>query len=1492
MDRYQKIKKIGEGSFGKAFLVKSKRDGQQYVIKEINIVRMSKKERDEARKEVALLAQMKHPNIVTYRESFEETGSLYICMDFCEAGDLYGKINSQRGILFHEDQVLDLFVQICFAIKYIHDRKILHRDIKSQNIFLTKNGTVKLGDFGIAKVLNSTVELARTCIGTPYYLSPEICENRPYNNKSDIWSLGCVLYEITTLKHAFEAGNMKNLVFKIVRGSYPPVSAKYSYELRNVIAALFKRNPRDRPSVNNLLKKNFLVKKVEKFMGNEVIAKELAHTVMHGQKMAKDVRALPPAPAPVSRPVSARSVQERRPESARPTPRYDPAAVYGAPVRKSKDNAARRSNSRDAPRKSSDVDRKRAAIAAVAASNNEIAKKRKELLEKEKARRLHQKENEFAVQHKAIVDKQKKSSGESRPKTPQQPVKRNIPSPAFRPLPVGGAPQRMPVNDRGKYDHYNEFLDKLAAERGDRQRDAAPKDYMNAGEGPQIAARQGHHDQQLGAKAAEQARVVEEYMNRKKEAAYYKQRGQAQVRGVQRRPDSARGGAGDARPVKREWAEIDAKNEEEKEYLARLKQIRLQNFNERRNMRQEGVAKQGAGVKGALNADAEQRKKKIEALKAQADERANKLKVQLEQKRREAYEKEKYARERDRGFEQKPLFPVEPPRKGEAAPAISITQAMSAIGAKPQVESSSEKVEPAPVIPITQAMAAIGARKEVESSIEKSPLQKKKDAILRRVNEKPRPKWGNRDEGLFLANMELEETASGMEATSVRDSVVLGGDSKPKEERKRWGAPEELKNKEEVDPDVLPSARRQWGGMHESLINKLSEADIQATVTLVKKEEESPGKPRVGETIVITTQPPTPKAHGTITLSKDDTKSKDEEIKDPDASKLAPGDGGFIKGAGVTIIISDREEGDQQRRPLPRPRTPSPQPEVPPVISDREEGDKPRRPQPRPRSRSPSPQPRVLPELKPRKEKVSGSDSDEEPKAAVKGKRSKSQLACLKAKSDKTSEGDLGDVSYGSEPKPEETDDVKPDVAVTADRSVKPVIAPEPDIAVNATLTSPSKPDVPTKPVVPTKPGVSVVQDVPPEPDMVSDEPGKPKLPAKPVIDARTVNFKVKKELEGEDEDRAEGIPDTEDSKAELVESEDAAPPAGKDENVLPREVWDLEQPSPSPEKPSSKLKESLKKESPGKVDVKGPTEVNASQGGKLFDKVELEEADDQNVDDMKVEEFEEEETNPSYQKTISGMKLGLTIGHFDLQNSKMLRTCSLPDLSKLFKTIEGSPDDVAHVRYSLDLPSSPKSQGDEDGNEDGDEEEGDKDREEEGSDSDSDVDSDEVDEDLANVMATMESLLLDRQDSQVEHDIEELNDLKGSGSDSGNEADNDRDSATTTGDSSIINTIVPGQEEWCNSDDDDDDNNSDREREEEDMFCRLEAARAKLESELGCDRFLDVYKAVQAAHEDEDETIENGEKIALKILGDKGHLYNKILQLVMADGAYIEDND
>ncbi|NWU42287.1 NEK5 kinase, partial [Hylia prasina] len=300
MDKYEIIKHIGEGSFGKIFLAKGKMDSEPCVIKEINLTKMPGKEKEASEKEVILLAKMKHANIVTFYASLQEKNKLYIVMEYCDGGDLMKRINMQHGVLFDEDQILSWFVQISLGLKHIHDKKILHRDVKAQNVFLSNNGKVaKLGDFGIARQLNSTTELAHTCVGTPYYLSPEICENRPYNNKTDIWSLGCVLYELCALKHPvkiitvlfllfslikFQGNSLHELVLKICRGRFQPVSPNYSYDLRILISQLFKISPRDRPSINSILRKPFLQKIVLRYLPPEAAQEELRHTVIHRKR--------------------------------------------------------------------------------------------------------------------------------------------------------------------------------------------------------------------------------------------------------------------------------------------------------------------------------------------------------------------------------------------------------------------------------------------------------------------------------------------------------------------------------------------------------------------------------------------------------------------------------------------------------------------------------------------------------------------------------------------------------------------------------------------------------------------------------------------------------------------------------------------------------------------------------------------------------------------------------------------------------------------------------------------------------------------------------------------------------------------------------------------------------------------------------------------------------------------------------------------------------
>ncbi|XP_069828209.1 serine/threonine-protein kinase Nek3 [Dendropsophus ebraccatus] len=261
MENYKVLSVIGEGSFGRALLVSHLSTAEKYVMKEIRLPKSSEALK-ESRQEAVLLAKMKHPNIVKFREAFEADELLYIVMEYCDRGDLLDTIKHQRGKLFPEHTILHWFVQMCLAVQYIHEKRVLHRDIKSKNIFLTQTRTIKLGDFGSARVLSSPMAYACTYVGTPYYVPPEIWENSPYNNKSDIWSLGCVLYEICTLKHPFQSGSWKNLILKICHGTYSPLPSQYSYELRILIKQIFRKDPQQRPSANTILKRRGLLKMV------------------------------------------------------------------------------------------------------------------------------------------------------------------------------------------------------------------------------------------------------------------------------------------------------------------------------------------------------------------------------------------------------------------------------------------------------------------------------------------------------------------------------------------------------------------------------------------------------------------------------------------------------------------------------------------------------------------------------------------------------------------------------------------------------------------------------------------------------------------------------------------------------------------------------------------------------------------------------------------------------------------------------------------------------------------------------------------------------------------------------------------------------------------------------------------------------------------------------------------------------------------------------
>lgn len=285
MDNYTVLRVIGHGSFGSVLLAMQKSSKQTFAMKEIRLLK-SFSDTQNCRKEAVLLAKMKHPNIVAFKESFEAEGHLYIVMEYCDGGDLTQRIKQQKGKLFPEDMVLNWFIQICLGVNHIHKRRVLHRDIKSKNVFLTHDGKVKLGDFGSARLLSSPMAFARTYVGTPYYVPPEIWENLPYNNKSDIWSLGCILYELCALKHPFQANSWKNLILKICQGPIHPLPALYSSKLQCLVKQMLKRNPVHRPSATTLLCRGSLAPLVLKCLPPQII-REYGEQILDEVKISK-----------------------------------------------------------------------------------------------------------------------------------------------------------------------------------------------------------------------------------------------------------------------------------------------------------------------------------------------------------------------------------------------------------------------------------------------------------------------------------------------------------------------------------------------------------------------------------------------------------------------------------------------------------------------------------------------------------------------------------------------------------------------------------------------------------------------------------------------------------------------------------------------------------------------------------------------------------------------------------------------------------------------------------------------------------------------------------------------------------------------------------------------------------------------------------------------------------------------------------------------------
>jgi len=215
-------KELGKGAFGSVCFVKRKEDGQRYAMKRVKISQLNTKERENALNEVRILASLNHPNIVGYKEAFfdETSQTLNIVMEFADDGDIESKIQSNiktKGN-FNENDLWKWLIQIIQGLKYLHDNKIMHRDLKCANIFLLKNGNLKLGDLNVSKIVK--MGMCSTQTGTPYYASPEVWGDKPYDYKSDIWSVGCIMYEMCALKPPFRGQSLDQLYRNVTKGIF------------------------------------------------------------------------------------------------------------------------------------------------------------------------------------------------------------------------------------------------------------------------------------------------------------------------------------------------------------------------------------------------------------------------------------------------------------------------------------------------------------------------------------------------------------------------------------------------------------------------------------------------------------------------------------------------------------------------------------------------------------------------------------------------------------------------------------------------------------------------------------------------------------------------------------------------------------------------------------------------------------------------------------------------------------------------------------------------------------------------------------------------------------------------------------------------------------------------------------------------------------------------------------------------------------------------
>uniref|UniRef100_A0A8C1MS75 non-specific serine/threonine protein kinase n=1 Tax=Cyprinus carpio TaxID=7962 RepID=A0A8C1MS75_CYPCA len=291
-NRYILQQRLGKGSFATVYLVKDTKAAaaeRLKVLKEIPVGGLKPNETVHATQEAQLLSQLNHPAILKFYTSFLERDAFCIITEYCEDKDLDCKLEELKrtGRTLSEPQVCEWLCQLLLGVHYIHQRRILHRDLKAKNIFIRKN-IVKIGDFGVSCLLMGSCDLATTFTGTPYYMSPEALSHRGYDSKSDIWSLGCILYEMCCLAHAFEGQNFLTVVTMIVEGPTPSLPETYSQQLNSLMQSMLEKDSSCRISAADALRSRFIEESLQS-MKHKFFSLTLRDKSMGGERDASQI---------------------------------------------------------------------------------------------------------------------------------------------------------------------------------------------------------------------------------------------------------------------------------------------------------------------------------------------------------------------------------------------------------------------------------------------------------------------------------------------------------------------------------------------------------------------------------------------------------------------------------------------------------------------------------------------------------------------------------------------------------------------------------------------------------------------------------------------------------------------------------------------------------------------------------------------------------------------------------------------------------------------------------------------------------------------------------------------------------------------------------------------------------------------------------------------------------------------------------------------------